>query len=84
MRYRVCHVKQPSNFSNKLVESGIPFPSCIIKVYVCMYDIRAGGSNFILPRPVADEGYDFWGDFIKNYVEFTYSMYIISISKSIN
>ena len=45
-----------------------------------MMPSRAGGSNFIMPRPVADEGYDFWGDLIKNYVEFKYPMYTISMS----
>ena len=23
-----------------------------------------------MPRPVADDGHDFWGDLVKNYVEF--------------
>jgi len=32
--------------------------------------IRARGSNFIMPRPVADEGYDFLGNLVKNRVEF--------------
>ena len=45
---------------------------------------RAGGSNFIMPRPVVDEGHDFLTDSVKNYVEFKYPMYNISISKSIN
>jgi len=37
-----------------------------------------------MPRPVADEGHDFLGDLVKNYVEYKYPIYIISISKSIN
>ena len=34
--------------------------------------IRAGGRNFIMPRPVADEAHDFLGNLVENHVEFEY------------
>ena len=29
-----------------------------------------------MPRPVADDGHDIWGDLVKNYVEFKHCTYI--------
>ena len=46
----------------------------LVPVVYIIIPVRAGGSNFIMPRPVAGEGHDFWGDLVKNYVEFNYPM----------